>query len=167
MAPITLATTGRAAARALPSSDIRTVSVRVTHRGIQRIPAEAAAKTIWWARAARDCFTASLSIEMQASYPEPPQRRGGNTACDGISHIEARSLGLQSVCETLRINAGRRFCQQKYVPHLRCSQFYLVVFPVLPHWATIWRASGAPALWRWICGLGLYLATQHRRCDRS
>jgi hypothetical protein len=61
-------------------------------------------------------------------------------------------------------NTGLR-SRNQYVSHLWCSEFLLPSFPALTGWATLCRASSAPALPRSdrnppMVTRGLYLATR-------
>ena len=53
------------------------------------------------------------------------------------------NVGLKSLCDNQRILLGRCISLLRHLPHLRRLVSSYVVYPVLPHWATVFRASSA------------------------
>ena len=63
------------------------------------------------------------------------------------AHAHLRSPHrLKNLCDNKKNFVGRIFSDHRHLPHLRRLESSYVVYPVLPHWATVFRASGAALL---------------------
>ncbi len=87
--------------------------------------------------------TSGEAVPWPLCAQRPPYYSRSNSSRRALNFGSPRRAGLQSVRDNLRTFEGRSFSRLGHLPPLRRLASGYAVYPALPGWAKVFRASGA------------------------